>query len=158
MTLGGLWHGASWGFVVWGLLHGIFLIVHRGFQAWCRPRPAVRAWLATPPGTFLRWLLTVGSFLLALVFFRAQTLNDAIAVMRGLFVPQDGLTTLMTRSSMIVLTVSVPSAHLLGAAKIWLRLRPHLPAPALGVSYATLVLVALVFAPKVSQAFLYFQF
>lgn len=32
MTLGGLWHGASWNFVVWGVFHGLALIIHREFQ------------------------------------------------------------------------------------------------------------------------------
>src|SRR5436853_633867 len=36
MALGGLWHGASWTFVVWGILHGSMLIVHRLFQAFCK--------------------------------------------------------------------------------------------------------------------------
>jgi alginate O-acetyltransferase complex protein AlgI len=158
MTLGGLWHGANWGFVVWGLLHGIFLVVHRGFQSWCKPRPAVSAWLVTIPGTFLRWLLTVGSFLLALVFFRARTLNEALTVLEGMFLPRGGLNTMMTRQNLIVLTLLVLVGHLLGAARIWPRLRPHLPTAAIGACYATLVVTALVLAPKVSQAFLYFQF
>src|SRR5262249_2970883 len=34
MALGGLWHGASWTFVAWGVLHGVYLIVHRAFQAY----------------------------------------------------------------------------------------------------------------------------
>ena len=158
MTLGGLWHGANWGFVVWGLLHGFFLVVHRGFQAWCRPRPAVSAWLVTIPGTFLRWLLTVGSFVLALVFFRARTLNEALTVLHGMFLPQGGLNTMMTRQSLIVLTLLVLVGQLLGSVRVWSRLRPHLPTPAIGACYATLVVTALVLAPKVSQAFLYFQF
>src|SRR5262249_53393180 len=39
MALGGLWHGANWTFVAWGLLHGTLLVVHRGFQRACKPRP-----------------------------------------------------------------------------------------------------------------------
>src|SRR5437763_13647772 len=38
MTLGGLWHGANWTFVIWGLLHGLLLIVHRSFRSFCKPR------------------------------------------------------------------------------------------------------------------------
>src|SRR5438876_774118 len=54
MTLGGLWHGASWTFVVWGILHGVFLIIHRGFQAICKDRPLLDRVLQTPPGTAFR--------------------------------------------------------------------------------------------------------
>src|SRR5205823_8430177 len=39
MALGGLWHGANWTFVVWGILHGLLLIVHRTFQGICRQHP-----------------------------------------------------------------------------------------------------------------------
>jgi hypothetical protein len=46
----------------------------------------------------------------------------------------------------------------LGAVKLWPRLRPLLPTPAVGACYASLVLGSLLLAPKVSQAFLYFQF
>src|SRR5207249_12210365 len=51
MTLGGLWHGAAWTFVFWGILHAVFLIVHRGFQDFCGRRPVLTRWLQTPPGT-----------------------------------------------------------------------------------------------------------
>ena len=36
MVLGGLWHGASWNFVIWGTLHGLALVVEREFSAWRR--------------------------------------------------------------------------------------------------------------------------
>ena len=39
MTLGGLWHGANWTFVVWGILHGGLLVVHREFQDLCKRVP-----------------------------------------------------------------------------------------------------------------------
>ncbi len=39
MTLGGLWHGASWTFIAWGLLHGLLLVGHRQFHSFCERRP-----------------------------------------------------------------------------------------------------------------------
>src|SRR5439155_1202896 len=39
MALGGLWHGASWTFVLWGCLHGMLLIVHRSFRTYCSTPP-----------------------------------------------------------------------------------------------------------------------
>src|SRR5262249_35572853 len=38
MVLGGLWHGASWTFIAWGLLHGMLLVGHRLFRDFCKPR------------------------------------------------------------------------------------------------------------------------
>src|SRR5262245_60955828 len=45
MTLGGLWHGANWTFVAWGVLHGALLIGHRAFQDFARKRPALEQFL-----------------------------------------------------------------------------------------------------------------
>ncbi len=50
MTLGGLWHGASWTFVLWGLLHGLLLIGHRLFQQFSSARPALQQRAANAPG------------------------------------------------------------------------------------------------------------
>src|SRR2546423_5301358 len=54
MTLGGLWHGASWTFVAWGVLHGLLLVGHRFFQAACRARPRLDRLLRPEPGTAAR--------------------------------------------------------------------------------------------------------
>src|SRR6202023_3523817 len=51
MTLGGLWHGASWTFVAWGVLHGLYLIVQRRFAVFAGCRPRVDAALQSCPGT-----------------------------------------------------------------------------------------------------------
>src|SRR5207253_4482666 len=47
MTLGGLWHGANWNFVLWGGVHGLLLIGHRCFRAFVQARPAVERVLDT---------------------------------------------------------------------------------------------------------------
>ncbi len=71
--LGGLWHGASWMFVIWGALHGIATIIHRiynhlGFKMY--------GWLA--------WLITFNFINVAWIFFRAKELEDALKVLRGM--------------------------------------------------------------------------
>ncbi|MEM6794811.1 MAG: MBOAT family protein [Acidobacteriota bacterium] len=73
MLLGGLWHGAAWTFVVWGLLHGLLLTAER----LARDRRAGR-----PSAGRLHAVRVAWTFLLVLitwVFFRAETLPDAIA-------------------------------------------------------------------------------
>lgn len=78
MVLGGLWHGASWNFVIWGGLQGLFLGVHRAFT---RNRPGKPEAL---PGLRDLWavLLTFNAVCLAWIFFRAETLGDALAVIQ----------------------------------------------------------------------------
>jgi D-alanyl-lipoteichoic acid acyltransferase DltB (MBOAT superfamily) len=88
MLLGGLWHGASWHFVVWGGLHGLALIVHR---FWSRRRPDPPE--SEEPSALRRvkalvsWGLTMLVVLLSWVFFRAPTLGAAVAVLRALAHP-----------------------------------------------------------------------
>ncbi len=74
MLLCGLWHGAAWRFVLWGGLHGVYLVVHR---AWHRAGFRMPAPLAHG--------LTLFCVLLAWVPFRAQTNGAALEMLRGLF-------------------------------------------------------------------------
>jgi D-alanyl-lipoteichoic acid acyltransferase DltB (MBOAT superfamily) len=74
MLLGGLWHGAAWTFVLWGGLHGLFLMVHAGF-ARLAPRPI---W-ALPAQA-----LTLLAVLLAWVPFRADGMAATGAMLRGM--------------------------------------------------------------------------
>ena len=66
MLLGGLWHGASWNFVLWGLIHGLLLIVHRLIKKMSMinslfeklPRTApVLGWVITQYFIFMTWLI-----------------------------------------------------------------------------------------------------
>ena len=79
MGLGGLWHGANWNFVIWGLLHGAALVVERalGITNGDRPRRRRSAWLA--------WLVTFHFVCLTWVFFRSPTLADSMDYFRTLF-------------------------------------------------------------------------
>ncbi|MSP81998.1 MAG: MBOAT family protein [Alphaproteobacteria bacterium] len=79
MLLAGAWHGAGWTFVVWGGLHGVYLVVH---QIWLR-----RATVGGPP-TFARRLaaqaLTFLAVVVAWVMFRAESLDAAMAIFGGM--------------------------------------------------------------------------
>lgn len=72
--LGGLWHGAGWTFVIWGALHGCALMIHRLWHKMGFHMPVILAW----PTTFLFVNFTW-------VFFRANSLPDAIHLIRAMF-------------------------------------------------------------------------
>ncbi len=72
-VLGGLWHGATWMFVIWGAMHGIALVIHR---LWTRLRYRMPIALA--------WLLTFMFVNASWVFFRAKTMDDAVRVFAGM--------------------------------------------------------------------------
>ena len=79
MVLGGLWHGANWTFVLWGTLHGLYLVLNHGWRA-------LRARLGFPPvpgGALIAWLVTFIAVVLAWIFFRATTIESAMRLIEG---------------------------------------------------------------------------
>ncbi len=84
MLLTGLWHGAGLQFLIFGLLHGIYLTVN---QAWRHFRQRKRGVPEEPPTGLLRLALRIGVYLqvsFALIFFRADSLESAFAFVRDL--------------------------------------------------------------------------
>jgi len=82
MILGGLWHGAGWTFVAWGFLHGLYLVVN---HVW---RYARRVWGIEGGGSVARtasWALTFAAVVFAWVLFRAETVDAALEIYRGMF-------------------------------------------------------------------------
>jgi len=98
MLLGGLWHGAGWTFVIWGGLHGLYLMINHAWHA-------VRRALGQDPSQPLIWplracsvLLTFLAVTLAWVFFRASDLDTALTIaqtmlgLHGVALPDNWLT------------------------------------------------------------------
>ncbi|MED5596147.1 MBOAT family O-acyltransferase [Janthinobacterium sp. P210006] len=81
MVLGGLWHGAGWNFIVWGALHGAYLVIHKGWSTAAR-----RFHLAgdTRVGKVLATLLTFAAVCVAWVFFRAPDMPVALTIIKGM--------------------------------------------------------------------------
>lgn len=87
MLLGGLWHGAGWTFVVWGGLHGLYLMVN---HAW---RALKHRWGLGDGGGLLHGMSVLLTFLVvvvAWVFFRAESFTSALAIVAGM-AGQNGL-------------------------------------------------------------------
>jgi alginate O-acetyltransferase complex protein AlgI len=78
--LSGFWHGANWTFIIWGALHGLYLLAERVGDL-IRGRPATPA----TPGSLrsiVRWLVTFHLVVLAWVFFRANTVTQAVDILQ----------------------------------------------------------------------------
>ena len=84
MTLGGLWHGASWCFVVWGMIHGVALSVSRLVHTKLGVRPDAPLFKSR----LFRFVSILGTFhlvALAWVFFRAADFETALTIIRQIF-------------------------------------------------------------------------
>jgi alginate O-acetyltransferase complex protein AlgI len=184
MTLGGLWHGLSWVYVLWGVLHGGFLVAHRSFREYCEARPRLDWLLRTPPGVALRVAVTFLGVCVGWVLFAAAGVEaeatlartkklaagEAVAgaqysalhasgvLLEKLVVPHAGLGSPLQGKGLWYTVLAVALCHVLAVRGFWKKLGRRLPAPALGFGYAALLTLALVLAPDAGQQFIYFQF
>ena len=71
--IGGLWHGASWMFVLWGALHGIAMVIHRIWKD-----------IGFKMNSFMAWFITFNFINITWVFFRAKHWDDALKVLGGM--------------------------------------------------------------------------
>ncbi len=71
--LSGLWHGAGWTFLIWGFLHGLYVLIYDGFK---------RVIGSTKRHRVLSWVITAVAICFAWIFFRAPSLADALLVIQ----------------------------------------------------------------------------
>jgi D-alanyl-lipoteichoic acid acyltransferase DltB (MBOAT superfamily) len=153
MLLGGLWHGASWTFVMWGALMGVYLVGHRVWAAW----PAVQALRMQAWWLWVSRVLLFHAVCLGWVFFRSPTFGLAGTVLHQL-----GSRGAVTMASWPVLAALV--VGLLGqyAPRMWRRgleaAMARMPALANGALLAAGVCVIEMLGPTGVAPFIYFQF
>ena len=159
-ALCGLWHGAKWTFVVWGMMQGVMIVSQRAFNGFCKVRPGLDAWMKTGIGTGLRITITLLAVMAGWVVFRSQDFATSYEVYLRLFTPQHGG---MVRSpvgpgSLIVALAVVVICHLIVTMGAWKRIAYRIPAPVWGLAYAALAFLICEMGPGNQQTFIYFQF
>ena len=148
MVLGGLWHGAAWGFVLWGFIHGAALVIENVFRDRMR-------W--SPPG-WLKWFVTFHIVVLAWIPFRAPDLDLAGAFLSRL--ADWGPATLWSVPVVGVVLLVIGLQLLPAEPMDKLRVRyENLHPAALGASMAAvIVLVTATISSQGVPPFIYFQF
>lgn len=157
MLIGGLWHGASWMFVVWGGLHGLYLMIERVLSARFREARWVRHFAVR----FGLGTVTFALVCLAWVFFRAKTMDSSLSIALALggmtnaaaerLVDSESiLIVLITMAAMLALQASARNMTLESLAEKspgWLR-----------AVLLALMMVCIATMPGEDRAFIYFQF
>ena len=165
MAVCGFWHGAQWTFIIWGIWHGILLVLNQTILKNFLPLPGdsskgcytLKIWLGT---VFTFALVTVGW-----VFFRATTLKNALEILSSMLVFKGGLHRAVLRENAILVVLTlffglVTIQIMKEWPKRWDYLSPYLdPAKRIlkPVAYALLILAVIIF-DKSAKAFVYFQF
>lgn len=152
-SLSGLWHGASWTFVIWGVLHGIYVILERLFH---REKTKHKPF---------RIILTFTGVTFAWIFFRASGFGDAMYIITHLFkfqagligVPQISGLSFVINFVLVCLLIGIEAADFTGKKRIVMNLFPsqQVYRYTVNVLLVTAILLLGVFE---EQTFIYFQF
>jgi len=161
MGLGGLWHGASWNFVIWGLLNGLFLCVFKTARHFKITRFIPE---------FAAMFITFHAVCLTRVFFRAKTFDDAIHLLKAMLNPfhwqrivepagsVEAGNSFLAPESALLIVIAFLSVHAL------IRyLHPRIQQPVwreagIATAYCIFLYFLLTLGGQSSQQFIYFQF
>jgi len=153
MLLGGLWHGASWNFVIWGGYHGMLLAIGKLLPESRKGKPRSLALIFSP----LAVVVTFGLVCIGWVFFRAATLQDSLFVLQQMFGGAKGVW-LLKRWHMWLMAASLIVATLEEKWEMLDRL-PKAPRWAFVCSVVAVLLCLEVFSVIDEKIpFIYFQF
>ncbi|HEY3637451.1 MAG TPA: MBOAT family O-acyltransferase [Rhizomicrobium sp.] len=156
MVLGGLWHGASWNFVVWGFLHGTAIVWNHVWKLWPAPilgRFALWRMFRWP----VCWTLTFLFVTLAWIPFRAVHFDTTLLLLQRMFTLADGVRwyhtpTLFTLAGFVLW-------HIAYLNNLRLNLRHCVDEYwVYATEVASLVTLLVMFAPLETSPFIYFQF
>ena len=156
MLLGGLWHGAAWTYVIWGLVHGLGLCLHKLWMT-VRPRlPTGVDWQSTGwrvAATIFTQLWVMNAW----VFFRCDSIADAATVLGSIVGLRSHAGAAIFPSELWVLLVVV-SDHVLGRGALRLPVPRRWAQPVVWGGVGALLALALAAMPLVQKPFIYFQF
>lgn len=152
MLLGGLWHGASWNFVIWGAIHGGVLVLER---LWRQHRP--EGWPVLP--TALGIIITFHIVTLAWIFFRSSTFNAAGAYLAGIAALDFSRGTTLAPLGLVLILfgLALHAFPPLLIQRVALALRRWSPL-LLGLAIGATILVVDSMRPEGVEPFIYYQF
>jgi alginate O-acetyltransferase complex protein AlgI len=163
MLISGLWHGAAWTFVIWGLLHGLWLLAHHRYDLFykslCRKD---RKWVNRRKATSYKlvgWAFTVSFFVLTLVPFRSTSLAGTQKFMMGLIKGGPEAHSAGTMQPYLAIGVVVLyHVFQLPMFERFHKLLDWIPAGVKGVALGATIVFLFIFAPVGAGTFIYAQF
>jgi D-alanyl-lipoteichoic acid acyltransferase DltB (MBOAT superfamily) len=157
MLIGGLWHGASWTFIAWGGLHGLYLVIERFLK---NIAPASNIWSKLYVQVFFA-LLTFIAVSFAWVFFRASSFDQAFTIIKSMLRVHIGQPTINIEFFYVLLTFGIMLVILISH---WTMRDKSLQMVVENVPWwfrsmiMAVMLIAIVTCSGEDRAFIYFQF
>jgi alginate O-acetyltransferase complex protein AlgI len=159
MGLVGLWHGASWTFVLWGLGHGLALVIYHVVHMRVLRRYRRSRWLNSLPFSLGSWALMMTWYSVSSVLFFSPDISRALVFLRRMCVSPtaDGfLEPYVLAGFAMILIFWI--FHYIQSRRPLLAGWDRLPGLLRGVGYAALAFVIMIGAVGKVQSFIYFQF
>ncbi len=157
MLIGGLWHGASWLFVIWGGLHGLYLIIEHKIR-----NSPIKTHNMSSLTRILLILMTFIIISLTWIFFRSRSMSDAMTIFGNLF--QNSVISGKPILSMTEIAMTLTTSLSLLLWHIYRRnstvecFFTALSPIARGILLAAMIMTLFLFASGDDRAFIYFQF
>jgi len=156
MLLGGLWHGASWNFVIWGFLNGMYLSVEKYFGG-------LKLSFNFSSLRYLKMFVTFNLISLTWIFFRAESFDQAIGILQNIVSPSS-FWNLRIQDTGIFAEMAFAIVLLLASEMTFFRGRGALEvftmrSTGTSVAYTTvMILLIILFGITDGDQFIYFQF
>lgn len=163
MVLGGLWHGASSNFLIWGFLHGAYLALERFVHEYTAGLKKCQVGLFALIGRPLAMAYSMFIFVLVSlfwIFFRAPMFSDGMAMVKGIFQCQSGIQPYYSHQQIFLLfTFILLTAHLVGTYRKEQIKQSLEGMPTIGriIFFAILIILAILFSGE-TKPFIYFIF
>lgn len=170
-ALGGLWHGASWSFVIWGIYHGLCLVAHREFVSVKSRLEKLKPIWDSSFWRYFSIFLTFNAVCIGDVFFRLPDTKAAFTTVKKMLLFSPIFTTSEAHQFFILkqtLPIIVPITLVMVIALLILNLPlsslnekkvfTRVPAFAKGAFCAALIIAMVALIPNTSAPFVYFQF
>ncbi len=162
MSLGGLWHGAAWTFVAWGILHGAFLSLNHVWRTLCARAPGLARLNESPAMVPVSWALTFVAVAFAWCLFRAPSFEAAMKVAAAMaYAGSDGSSVFGWREYLLIATGLGWVGFLPNSQEIvdHLLTQNRLPLALVGAGQSVLFLSSLYFMMVHQyEKFIYFMF
>jgi len=162
MAISGLWHGAAWTFVIWGMYHGILLIVHNVYARWKKPQ-MLQGFADTRLYRILAVVVSFHLVCIGWVFFRVEGIHNAARMVMKMFT----FSQLHLSHGNIRYFIVIVLLFLMHPAERWARKNheqlsvcwtKYLPAPLRALVYTALILLLIIFTQVQQSNFIYFKF
>lgn len=154
MFLGGLWHGASWNFALWGVLHGLYLAVER----FNNRRQIIHLNLKNPLWRIFQWFIVFHLVCFAWIFFRSVDFSTSSQIIANIFTLKGSYDMSSSEYLHIFIIMCMPLIHWLSSYIDLTKNSAHFKTAPYVLIQFMLISLLILFSNHKTGAFLYFQF